>query len=329
MIVSYHLFLDFRLVTGQKISKQTMFLSALIGWMYVILWGVANYPPIFSNFALKSIQGISIDYIYFNNMGFVLYTLYTGMMLLSPLIREEFFIEHGEYPLIRLNDLFFGIHNLATNSFIMSQFYCWGFKKNDNQKLSGTAKFILSIVILYLTGGSFYIYYMQGFEPISDAFNWVHLFTSLGLVKIFMSVCKNIPQIMYNYNRKSTHGWPILMIWFDFTGALFSFVQLLVDAHDVNNMWAIFNNKPKLFLAVQVFIADSIFFFQHYYLYYEKDVKDYGPFKTDTLAGYGSVVTEDEQFLLEHAHDHDHLTEPVKVCTVSNTNKDELQRLIN
>lgn len=306
-----------------------MSLSTLVGWAYVLLWGVANYPPILSNHALKSIQGISIDYIYFNCMGFVLYTLYTGTMLLSPVVRDEFFLEHGQYPLIKLNDLIFGLHNLATNLFIMSQAYCWGFKKNDNQMLSGTAKFILSMVVLYMASGSYYIYHSQGFEPVSNAFNWVHLFTSLGLVKIFMSVCKNIPQIMYNYNRKSTHGWPILMVWFDFIGALFSFIQLLIDAHNVNNMWSIVNNKPKLFLAIQVFIADTIFFFQHYYLYYEKDVENYGPFKTDTLAGYGSVVAEDEQFLLEHAHDHDHITQPKKHCPVTNTNKDELQRLMN
>lgn len=308
---------------------QTMSLeriSHVIGWVYVVGWGVANYPTVISNAQLKSVQGISIDYMYFNMMGFILYTLYTGMMWGSAVVKQEFFEENGEWPLIRLNDLVFGLHNLFTNSLILSQAYCWGFKKNDNQRLSSTAKTILGLVSLYVLGGGYYIYHTQGFVPVANCFNWMHLFTSLGLVKIGMSVCKNIPQILYNYNRKSTHGWPILMIWLDFTGAFLSFVQLLLDAWQVNDLYAIFDNKPKLFLAIQVFIADFIFFFQHYYLYYDSDVSHYGPFKADRLSDYASIVEVDEEFVIQHAHDHDH---PLSVnCHTSPTNKDEMLRLV-
>lgn len=302
-------------------------LSHTVGWVYVIGWGVANYPTIISNAQLKSVQGISIDYMYFNMMGFILYTLYTGSMLVLPFVKQEFHDELGEWPLIRINDLIFSLHSLFTNGLILSQAYFWGFKRNDNQKLSNMAKIILSIVAFYLIGGSVYIYNKQGFEPVANCFNWVRLFTSLGIIKILMSVCKNIPQIIYNYNRKSTHGWPILMIWLDFFGAIMSFLQLLLDAWQVNNLFAIFDNKPKLFLAVQVIVADTIFFTQHYYLYYNADVVKYGPFKTDHLSGYNSILQEDEDFLIEHAHDHDHLVPTV--CKVGPTNKDELQRLIS
>ena len=60
------------------------------------------------------------------------------------------------------------------------------------------------------------------------------------------------------------------MIWFDFFGASMSLIQLIIDALVVNDIMNIFDNKPKLFLAVQVIIADSIFFLQHYYLYYDE-----------------------------------------------------------
>jgi cystinosin len=316
-------------------SVKLKHLSTLIGWLYVVLWGVSNYPPIISNWQLHSVQGISIDYMYFNMMGFILYTLYTSTMWGSPLVRREFYDENGLWPLIRLNDVMFGVHNMCTNGVVLSQAYCWGFKRNDNQRLSRLAKVILSIVATYLIGSGSYIYSTQGWEPVANVFNWMHLLTSLGLVKIGMSVCKNIPQIMYNYNRKSTHGWPILMIWLDFLGALLSFVQLLLDAYVAGDMTAVFDNKPKLLLSIQVFIADAIFFVQHYYLYYESDVKQYGPFKADIAAvasghAYQSIVEEDEEFLTEHAHDHDHLTSPRSgaPCTVSSTNKDELQRLL-
>lgn len=303
--------------------------SHVVGWLYVISWGVANYPTIISNIQLKSVQGISIDYIYFNEMGFILYTLYTGLMWKSPLIRKEFFDEYGEYPLIKFNDLIFGLNILLTNSILLSQAYFWNFKKNDNQTLSTAAKFILSIVLSYLILSSYYIYSRQGFEPISNTFNWMKLLTSLGLIKICMSICKNIPQIIYNYNRKSTHGWPILMIWLDFLGAFLSFLQLLLDAWISGDIFAIFDNKPKLFLSIQVIISDIIFFFQHYFLYYNADVRKYGPFKSDHLTtSYQSIIQDDEEFLIEHQHDHDHLDTTTENCHKSAISKDELQRLL-
>lgn len=298
-------------------------LSALFGWSAVVGWGLSAYPTIISNHQLKSVQGITMEYLFFNMMGFILYTLYTSLMWGSPLVREEFFLVHGQYPLIKLNDVFFGVHNLLTNSVLMFQAYCCGFRKNDNQVLSFTAKVIISMVACYLIGGSIYIYQTQGFEPNIKSFNWMHLFTSLGVVKVLMSVFKNIPQIIYNYNRKSTHGWPIVMIWFDFFGASLSLGQLIIDAYTVHDLSAIWDNKPKFFLAIQVILADTIFFFQHYYLYWNADISIYGPFPK--LTSYDSIIQEDEEFLAEHAHDHDHPNN--SICEVSPTDKDELQRL--
>lgn len=298
-------------------------ISALIGWSAVIGWGLANYPTIISNYQLKSVQGIAMEYLFFNMMGFILYTLYTSLMWGSSLVREEFYLEHKEYPLIKLNDVFFGVHNLVTNVVMLFQAYCCGYKKNDNQVLSMTAKIIITMVFTYLFGGSIYIYRTQGFTPTEHVFNWMHLFTSLGVVKVLMSVFKNIPQIIYNYNRKSTHGWPIVMIWLDFFGASLSFLQLVIDAYQVNNISAIFHNKPKLFLAIQVIIADLIFFLQHYYLYWNADISSYGPFPS--VKTYDTIIQEDEEFIREHAHDHDHPND--SICESSPIDKDELVRL--
>lgn len=298
-------------------------ISALIGWSAVIGWGLANYPTIISNHQLKSVQGITMEYLFFNMMGFILYTLYTSLMWGSGLIREEFFLAYGEYPLIKLNDVFFGVHNLFTTAIMLFQAYCCGFRKNDNQVLSLTAKLILSIVAGYLIGGSIYIYQSQGLTPTQGIFNWMYLFTSLGVVKVLMSVFKNIPQIIYNYNRKSTHGWPIVMIWFDFFGASLSLTQLVIDAYLVGNLGAVLDNKPKFFLALQVMIADFVFFIQHYYLYWNADVSTYGPFLSGTT--YNSILQEDEEFIREHAHDHDHPNN--SVCHYTPTDKDELVRL--
>lgn len=298
-------------------------LSATIGWCYVLLWGLCNYPTLLSNIKLRSIQGISIDYLFFNGMGFSLYTMYTASMYCSSLVREEFKLANGQYPLIKLNDVVFGTHNLIVNMVILSQAYVWGFKKNDNQRISILGVTILGITFLYVVLGGVYIYIHDGLVPTDSHFNWVYLFTSFGLVKIFMSVCKNIPQILYNYNRKSTHGWPILMVWLDFFGGFFSFVQLLVDAYGVGDMTAVFDNLPKLLLAIEVFVADAVFFWQHYYLYAESDLNKYGPVKTY------SAVEEDEEFVVEHSHDHDHRNQSFCQNPMDPTDGSELQRLLS
>lgn len=298
-------------------------LSATVGWIYVLFWGLCNYPTLISNIKLKSIQGISIDYLFFNGMGFSLYTMYTSAMYFSSLVREEFKLSNGQYPLIKLNDVVFGSHNLVVNMVILSQAYVWGFKKNDNQYLSGLGMIILGITFGYVVIGAGYIYMKDGFEPVENEFNWVYLFTSFGLVKILMSICKNIPQIIYNYNRKSTHGWPILMIWLDFLGGFLSFVQLIIDAYSVGDMYAMLDNLPKLLLAIEVFIADAIFFWQHYYLYANSDLAKYGPTKSY------SAVEEDEEFVVEHSHDHDHRAESFCHTPMDPTDGSELQRLLS
>ncbi|KAH3664288.1 hypothetical protein OGAPHI_004640 [Ogataea philodendri] len=233
-------------------------------------------------------------------------------------IKDEFFERHNKYPLIKLNDFYFGAHGLLLNLLLISQAYFWGFKKNDNQKVSIACKLGLTAVLFYAIGYSFIIHNSKG------ALYWVDLLTSLGLVKILMSVCKNIPQVLYNYNRKSTHGWPIQMVWLDFAGSLFSFAQLALDAYIAGDIRAIFNNLPKLLLSMEVALADFVFFVQHYLLYYQRDVAQYGPFKP--LASYGSAIQEDEVFLAEHQHDHDHSRDID--CRFSPVNKDELQRLL-
>ncbi|GME84803.1 unnamed protein product [Ambrosiozyma monospora] len=281
-------------------------LSKFCGWGYVLCWALAAYPTIISNIKLKSVQGISIDYMIFNTMGFFLYSLYTSSMYGSETVREEFKAAHGNYPLIKVNDIFFGIHGVVLNLILISQAYCWGYKKNDNQKPSLVCKVILSCIFVYIIVSSLAIDKFG--EQALFGFSWLELFTSLGLIKIAMSVCKNIPQILYNYKRKSTHGWPILMVYFEITGSILSFSQLFIDALQIHHLTSIVKNLPKFLLAIEVFLASVIFFVQHYYLYYNNDVQEYGTVKTHSVTeGYGAAIDEEEEFIAEHEHDHDHV----------------------
>lgn len=76
----------------------------------------------------------------------------------------------------------------------------------------------------------------------------------------------------YNYKIKSTAGWAIDMVWFDFIGGIMSLLQLVIDSALQADWSGITGNPAKLFLAVFSLCFDVIFFVQHYFLYRGKEL---------------------------------------------------------
>lgn len=48
----------------------------------------------------------------------------------------------------------------------------------------------------------------------------------MGYFKLVISTLKYLPQMYWNYKRKSTKGWSIFNILMDLTGGTFSFLQM-------------------------------------------------------------------------------------------------------
>ena len=85
----------------------------------------------------------------------------------------------------------------------------------------------------------------------------------MGYFKLVISFLKYLPQFYWNYKRKSTVGWSIMNIMLDFTGGLFSFVQMALER--INGPIEI--NAVKLALSILVMFYDVLFMIQHYCLY--------------------------------------------------------------
>lgn len=89
----------------------------------------------------------------------------------------------------------------------------------------------------------------------------------LGYFKLAISSLKYLPQLYWNYKRKSTAGWSIFNILMDLTGGLFSFGQMGLESifgMDVKI------NIVKLVLGIMVVFYDILFVIQHYCLYPSK-----------------------------------------------------------
>ncbi|KAF9985410.1 hypothetical protein BGZ75_003006 [Mortierella antarctica] len=50
------------------------FISYVLGWTYFIAWSASFYPQAILNWRRKSVQGLSLDYIYLNVLGFLCYS---------------------------------------------------------------------------------------------------------------------------------------------------------------------------------------------------------------------------------------------------------------
>jgi cystinosin len=86
----------------------------------------------------------------------------------------------------------------------------------------------------------------------------------LGYFKISISLIKYVPQVYWNWVRKSTSGWSIVNIVLDFTGGLFSFLQLILTRidGDPNPL-----NLVKVALGLISMGFDVVFILQHYVWY--------------------------------------------------------------
>lgn len=93
----------------------------------------------------------------------------------------------------------------------------------------------------------------------------------MGYVKLICTFFKYIPQVVVNFNRKSTVGWSIEQILFDITGGVLSLIQLVIDASFQGDWSGITGNPLKLGLSNISIVFDVIFIVQHFVLYHGQD----------------------------------------------------------
>ncbi|KAL7268074.1 hypothetical protein RUND412_009317 [Rhizina undulata] len=238
-------------------------LSRVLGWSYFFCWAISSYPQILINYNRKSVSGLAIDYFTVNVLGFACYTLSSIAFLFSSVVRDEYARRHpnAPEPTVRWNDLAFAAHATATSVFVLSQFYCWHYKRDVAQRLSltmlgiiaGCITAILIAILLVLFG--------------VHGLGWIDVIYTLQWVKLFISVVKYVPQAWVNYKRKSTVGWSIENILLDLAGGLLSLAQLVLDSSLQGDWSGIIGNPVKFYLSQIAIVFDILFMTQHYILY--------------------------------------------------------------
>lgn len=89
----------------------------------------------------------------------------------------------------------------------------------------------------------------------------------MAFIKLILVVIRSIPQIVLNYQRKSTAGWSIDQIILGVIGSIASLMQLLIDSSLQADWSGLIGNSVKFGLAVITILCDVVFLMQHYTLY--------------------------------------------------------------
>ncbi|ORZ41522.1 PQ loop repeat-domain-containing protein [Catenaria anguillulae PL171] len=242
-------------------------ISAVLGWGYFLAWSISFWPQVILNFRRKSVEGLSLDFLAYNVIGFSCYAAYTLSFFLSTSVQSQFKLRNqGRENLIAPNDVFFAVHAWVFTVLTAAQ--ALHYRKRD-QTLSKVALVFSHYApchrgLLHLGG--------RGSECAGT-----RLAVFLGTCKLITSLIKYLPQVYVPQLRtKSTQGWSIHNILLDATGGILSLSQLLLDAWIAANAvgdttaWAaraLAGNATKLGLAVLSLAFDSVFLVQHFGLY--------------------------------------------------------------
>ncbi|CAO3644890.1 unnamed protein product [Cunninghamella blakesleeana] len=239
-------------------------LSNFLGWTYFTAWSLSLYPQLILNWRRKSVSGISLDYSCFSLVGFIGYTIFTFTFYFNQEIQDEYYKRHYSKSLVRFNDVAFALHGLFVSFLLIYQTYIY---RRGGRKERQISSFAASITWLAFLGGLLVI--LSIFYGNSK---WIHFIYYLSYLKIGADALKYLPQVLYNFKRKSTIGWSTHLVLLDMVGAIGSLCQLFLDAYIEGG--DITGDSVKLGIAVIAIIYDFIFMFQHYVLFYQYYIDD-------------------------------------------------------
>jgi cystinosin len=251
-------------------------LSTVCGWVYFASWSASFYPQLALNYKHRSVRGLSLDFVLLNTTGFTAYALYTAILHFYTPAVSAFTAQHAIPPQVPLNDVVFGAHGAALCAVALVQ--CVIFPRG--------AQTVQPAVGL-LCGASWLLMVLGFGLAATHVLPWLVYLDACGLVKVVCSFFKYVPQVVFNWQRKSTTGFAAAGMALDFTGGIFSISQQALTSHVVGS-WAPFTrNAAKTSLAVETLVFDAVLLVQHFVLYSVDGGKGADGKKTDVE--YGAV----------------------------------------
>lgn len=241
-------------------SKNIYYLDQSIGWLYFVLWSVSFYPQVVMNFRRKSVVGFNFDYLGYDLVGFISFTLYNCLLFWSPAVFAFYQQKNpGSANPIQFNDVFFCIHAIFIQT--INTYQCCTYESN-NQKMSLPCRIILSLTVGALVTYSIIV----GFNLVLGL-NWFDVLTFASFIKVGSSVIKYMPQVYLNWKRKCTLGFAIDMAILDISGGTACYLQTIIQYVNAQDTAIITGNIGKIGIGFVSCFFDVILLVQHFCLY--------------------------------------------------------------
>ncbi|CAD6937175.1 unnamed protein product, partial [Tilletia controversa] len=185
-------------------------LSTACGWIYTAAWSASFYPQVVLNARRKSVSGLSLDFAFLNNFGFLCYAVFNLAFFASPLVREQYRARHGGHDnIVRLNDVAFAVHAFILTCVTVVQ--TMTYHRAPDQRTSKPIRILIAIFALIVTVSALVCLITGGKTSSGKSvpLEWLDFVQILSSIKLCITFIKYLPQMLLNYRRKSTLGWSI------------------------------------------------------------------------------------------------------------------------
>lgn len=178
---------------------------------------------------------------------------------------------------MRFNDFAFAAHALVLVVLTYSQFWTWlwhldvpkGLRENYVTRFVIVGSLVTVVLSIFRAATD-----EAKSQHDSEVWTWIDVIYIFGYIKLLATFLKYMPQAYHNYKQKSTEGWSIGQILFDFAGGILSLGQLFIDASFQGDWSGVTGNPAKFGLSNISLFFDVIFITQHFVLYRQCEGKD-------------------------------------------------------
>uniref|UniRef100_A0A453YNP9 Cystinosin homolog n=1 Tax=Anopheles funestus TaxID=62324 RepID=A0A453YNP9_ANOFN len=248
-----------RLFVQLKVAKYRplIIISMLIGWTYTVCWTIGDYFQAWTSYRRKSVVGLSFDFLYLNIVGNCCYATFNVVLFASEYIEEEYFRRHpfGLNPVVA-NDVGYAVHAVFGNLVLITQCYIY---QSGGNVVSTAVKLLISGYVVMVS-----VFFTL---TIQHQMHWLDFLYILSYVKLSTNLIKYIPQVLMNYQRKSTEGFAISNRLLDMAGGLLSLMQMVLNGWNYDDWQSIVGAPVKFGLGFVSIFFDIIFMVQHYVCY--------------------------------------------------------------
>ncbi|XP_052891192.1 cystinosin homolog [Anopheles moucheti] len=228
-----------RLFVQLKVAKYRplIIISMLIGWTYTVCWTIGDYFQAWTSYRRKSVVGLSIDFLFLNIVGNCCYATFNVVLFSSEFIEAEYFRRHpfGLNPVV-VNDVGYAVHAVFGNLVLITQCYIY--------HSGGTG---LSTVVKLLISGYVMMVSVFCILTVEQQMHWLDFLYILSYVKLSTNLIKYIPQVLMNYQRKSTEGFAISNRLLDITGGLLSLLQMVLNGWNYDDWQSIVGSPDEYY----------------------------------------------------------------------------------